>query len=493
MHKYIARLLVAVAASVALSTVGVTGAGASRAAPEASLAPKTDFGGASQGPSSPGSKLWVARYDGSGNGSEAHAVAVSPTGATVFVTGQSYGTNSGYDYATVAYNAATGARLWVARYNGPAHNPNLALDADMAYSVGVSPDGGTVFVTGQSYGTNSGYDYATVAYNAETGARLWVARYNGPGNSSDIANAMVVSPTGETVFVTGLSLGATSGYGYATVAYNAATGAQQWVARYNGRGNGAQSLAVSPHGDTVFVTGYSLQTSSDDSYATIAYNAATGAQQWVARYNGPGNSSDIANAIVVSPAGGTVYVTGQSYTTSSGDDYATVAYNAATGAQQWVARYNGPGNGQDIAYSVVVSPAGGTVYVTGASAGYISGDDYATIAYNAATGAQQWLARYNGPGNGQDIASSVAVSPTGATVYVTGRSDGTSSSSDYATVAYNAATGAQQWVARYNGPGNGKDAASAVAVSPTGGTVFVTGYSLGNDLTYDYATVAYHG
>src|SRR5580698_6027040 len=227
MHKYIARLLVAVAASVALSTVGVTGAGASRAAPEASLAPKTDFGGASQGPSSPGSKLWVARYDGSGNGSEAHAVAVSPTGATVFVTGQSYGTNSGYDYATVAYNAATGARLWVARYNGP-------------------------------------------------------------GNSSDIANAMVVSPTGETVFVTGLSLGATSGYGYATVAYNAATGAQQWVARYNGRGNGAQSLAVSPHGDTVFVTGYSLQASSDDSYATIAYNAATGAQQWVARYNGPG-------------------------------------------------------------------------------------------------------------------------------------------------------------------------------------------------------------
>ena len=139
-------------------------------------------------------------------------------------------------------------------------------------------------------------------------------------------------------------------------------------------------------------------------------------------------------------------------------------------------------------------PGGGTVFVTGQSAGKTSNYDYATVAYKATTGAQLWVKRYNGPGNKDDRATSVVVSPGGGTVYVTGKSPGTTSGYDYATVAYNAATGAQLWVKRYNGPGNGTDAAQAAAVSPTTGTVFVTGSSAGTgSMEIDYATVAYHG
>jgi DNA-binding beta-propeller fold protein YncE len=251
-------------------------------------------------------------------------------------------------------------------------------------------------------------------------------------------------------------------------------------------------MVVSPNGNTVFVTGYSFVSGTRTTldYDTVAYNAATGAQQWAKTYNGPGNSTDEAYSVAVSPTGSTVFVTGESTGTLSVFDYATVAYNAATGAQQWAKRYNGAGSIGGEAHSVAVSPSGSTVFVTGEATS--GSGDYATIAYNAATGAQQWAKTYNGTANSTDDAHSVAVSPNGSTVYVTGYTTATTTGEDYGTVAYNAATGAQQWVKRYNGPIGRSDFAYSVAVSPTSGTVFVTGNS-GNGPFYGYATVAYQG
>jgi outer membrane protein assembly factor BamB len=240
-----------------------------------------------------------------------------------------------------------------------------------------------VYVTGESGVSITSSDYATVAYNAATGAQLWAKRYNGPagGSGTDVAHSLAVSPSGGTVFVTGESYKSTHEEGYATVAYNATTGAQQWAKRYDGPAGSdsqARSVTVSPTGKAVFVTGV---LNLVDGYATIAYNAATGAQQWVKTYTNTGG----AWAVAVSPSGGTVYVTGEGGTPNTGPDYATVAYNAATGAQLWAKRYNGldaSGNGSDIAYSMAVSPASGTVFVTGGSVG-ANGQysDYATVAY----------------------------------------------------------------------------------------------------------------
>jgi DNA-binding beta-propeller fold protein YncE len=476
MYRCFTRACVAVAVGVALSTMGVAGASASGAVPRTQQAMRVSPARTSLAAASPGAQLWAKPYNGTGNNADvATSVAVSPTSGTVYVTGWSSGTGEPVvDYATVAYDAATGARRWVARYNGATGSNNVPT------SVAVSPDGKRVFVTGKSTLGQNG-DYATVAYDA-TGTQLWVERYNGPLNSDDGATAVAVSPTSGTVYVTGFSFGKVGGADYATVAYDAATGHQLWVKRYNGPGNGndnANSMAVNPTSGTVYVTGQSWSGASGNDYATVAYNA-NGSQQWVKRYVGPGNNTDDATSVAVNPTSGTVYVTGASWGGASAFDYATITYSAA-GTQQWVKRYNGPGNNSDQATSVAVNPTSGTVYVTGQSAGTSTGADYATIAYTAATGHQQWVARYNDPGNGTDIATSMAVNPASGTVYVTGQSQ---PGEEYATVAYNA-TGTQQWAQRHNGS---EAYSSSVAVSPTTGTVFVTGMT-----HQDYITIAYSG
>jgi outer membrane protein assembly factor BamB len=214
----------------------------------------------------------------------------------------------------------------------------------------------------------------------------------------------------------------------------------------------------------------------------VAYDAASGTQRWVARYNGPGNGNDGTFALAVSPDGVAV-VTGYDWSGTS-YDYATVAYDAASGTQRWVVRYNGPGNVDDVATAVGAAPDGATVFVTGYSAGYNTSLDYATVAYDATTGTERWVTRYNGPGNGDDGAYALGVGRHGGTVFVTGYSAGSNASFDYATVAYDAASGTQRRVARI-GPGS----ATAVGISPEGTALFVTG-SVGTPIS-DYGTIAY--
>src|SRR6266568_1554678 len=256
-----------------------------------------------------------------------------------------------------------------------------------------------------------------------------------------------------------------------------------WVARYNGPGNGydeATAIAVDSFGN-FYVTGASLGSGGNLDYATIKYDSS-GGQEWVARYNGPGNSADKAQAIAVDKLGN-VYVTGWSY--DNNEDYATIKYDSA-GEQQWVARYNGPGNGVDEATAIAIDSSG-NVYVTGNSRG--SGNsDYATIKYNS-SGEEQWVARYNGPANGDDSADAIALDSSG-NVYVTGFSGSSGRNVDYATIKYDSA-GREQWVARYNGGGSRGDHAQAIAVDSSG-NVCVTGYSyaFGNSAP-DYATVGY--
>jgi WD40 repeat protein len=440
-------------------------------------------------PSTAGDTLWTKRYNGPGNLDDgATSVAVSSDGATVFVTGGGTGLTGGYSYTTIAYRASNGTKRWSSTYDGPSGG------YDQATALGLSPDGSTVFVTGGSRGMGTSLDYATVAYDASSGAQLWVRRYTGAGRHVDYATALGVSPDGAIVFVTGLSPGAGHGDDYVTLAYSASTGATLWSRRYDGPGHAsdaARGLAVSPDGSAVFVTGSSVGTTGHPDYTTVAYGATTGTRLWVKRYKGPANDVDEAHAVKVSPDGSTVFVTGNSDGSDGGFDYGTVAYEASTGAQLWAKRYSGPAQRDDYATALGVSPDGSAVFVTGFSVGVANRFDYATVAYDVSTGARLWVKRYNGPANDTDDANAVAVSPDSSMVLVTGASIGADFSIDYATVAYDASSGSQLWVRRYDGAAGRDDFAYALAIRPDGSAVYVTGESIGTGGFDDFATLAY--
>src|SRR4030042_3219908 len=79
-------------------------------------------------------------------------------------------------------------------------------------------------------------------------------------------------------------------------------------------------------------------------------------EAWVARYDGPVNYTDRANAIAMDDYGN-VYVTGESKGSGGYLDYATIKYDA-NGNQLWVARYNGPENKDDRAVAIAVDDNG---------------------------------------------------------------------------------------------------------------------------------------
>jgi hypothetical protein len=84
---------------------------------------------------------------------------------------------------------------------------------------------------------------------------------------------------------------------------------EAWVTRYHNLNSSAKAIAVDGSGN-VYVTGVDDGGTSGGDYLTIKYDSS-GLEQWVARYNGPGNDSDWASALAIDSSGN-VYVTGQS-------------------------------------------------------------------------------------------------------------------------------------------------------------------------------------
>jgi hypothetical protein len=178
-------------------------------------------------------------------------------------------------------NPATGERLWTGHYKGTTAGFNSG------FALAVSPKGNRVFVTGLQSGQQNGLDsdIITLGYDAINGTQLWNSSYSVPGFAYEWAHDIAVSQDGRWVHVGGLSaqLGATGEY--ATLTYDAASGSEIAVDRYNSLAGldtcYGWSLTKDPNDLHLFLTGVCYHSASQggttgdaSSISTVSYQIA---------------------------------------------------------------------------------------------------------------------------------------------------------------------------------------------------------------------------
>ena len=422
----------------------------------------------------------------------AERVALSPDGRTAYVaayhrTGGQYGSTH---WLVLARDAATGDERWTARWSG-------SSDLDAARDVEVSPDGELVYVTGVTRIGDFESNALTVAYAAATGEEVWRAVEDGPG-PTDAGAALVVSPDGRDVYVTGPTDATDDDVpdlDFRVMGYDARDGRVLWRTVWPGAALGKvdspDSIAVDPSGRFVLamgdVAGVASEYDTDIGVVAVAAHPPGRAGQiaWSSLIDSGGTGGwDAAGDVEADPAGRFVYVTGlgqNTGATSIDTDAVTVAMELETGRRKWMARDAGQVDGYT--QGMAVSAAGGRVFVAVKST--TDGPrrfDWDTVAYDRDTGARLWSTTMGTPTwDGEYPAEMIA---TGRAVYVTGKSFNGNTNplgyngdvqgvQDIVTASYDAGTGEQRWIARYNATGYDRTNPASLAIG--GGRVVVVG------------------
>jgi len=176
---------------------------------------------------------------------------------------RTFGAN-GYDVALFRYAAADGSTIWSTRYDGATHGGDDVRDI-------ILDSQNNLLVAGVQ-DVNWNYNYMALKFDSADGALLWEAGYDGPVGWYDVANCISQAPGGPVV-VSGLSDGSGTGWDWATVAFDADEGSQLWVQRFDGpasQSDEAKDIATTADGG-IFVTGYGYGENSNMDFITIGY------------------------------------------------------------------------------------------------------------------------------------------------------------------------------------------------------------------------------
>jgi uncharacterized delta-60 repeat protein len=306
----------------------------------------------------------------------------------------------------------------------------------------------------------------------------WTYRINGTGNDYDEAVTVVYGSDGY-VYTAGYSWEVGSGYDLTVISLTT-TGSPRWQYHYNGPGNdadGAYSIIYGLDGN-IYVAGSSMGDSTDNDFTIISLTTA-GTERWVYRYNGTGNGADVALNIKYG-FDGNVYATGYSKAIDSTNDFIVISLTPL-GNERWVYRYSGTGSGDDAAYCLSCA-SDSNIYAAGTT--YNNNLDFTVISLNTA-GTQRWIYNYNGTGNSIDEAYSIVCGQDG-NMYASGYSYSTST--DFMVISLSS-TGTERWTYRYNGPGSNSDCSYSI-IYGNDGNIYSAGFSTGINSYYDFTVLS---
>lgn len=427
---------------------------------------------------------WISNYWANGEGdspilnSKGLAVTVDDNNYC-YVTGYTYCESTGYDIILIKY-APAGDTVFTRIYSGS------GSEEDKAFGI-VVDRAENIYITGQLSVAGKSTELVLLKYS-NTGNLLWVKTFGDTTTAKpDKGQALELDGYGN-IYVTGYCIG-DDGYKDIIVQKYTPEGTLVWTTREDGDGNmDSEGNSIAVIDDFVLVTGYTTSVNNAVllDVITLKYNT-DGILQWGEQYNGAGNKNDVAYGIACSDEN-SVYVAG--YTTAGNDTANTstlIIKYSKNGVLKWAKTYESGNQGSsDKAFGIIVDSEN-RIYITGQTGTQSDGLDYLTIRYGH-SGTEQWVAKYNGPGHGNDVANSISTLTNGEVV-VTGASLGMNNNFDFATVTINKNSGEIQNISRYSMTANSNDIALDVATS-TDNHIYVTGFSelstdfQGNDFSY---------
>jgi hypothetical protein len=214
-----------------------------------------------------GNQLWstVAFKQSSGDG-EVKGLIADALGNVVITGNYTSGSESGFSTAKIS---TSGQLQWGRSLIGVPGVSAVTIDTNE-----------NIYLTGRTpRGTARSNWIAVATFKLQTnGATAWEADF-GDWPGSHRGNAICVDNTGN-VYVTSVSTNSVTKNDFATIKYNS-NGQEQWVKRYNGRGNGddeATGIAVDTNGN-VYVTGYATTPEGGTEIVVLKYSEITNIQK----------------------------------------------------------------------------------------------------------------------------------------------------------------------------------------------------------------------